>query len=1078
MKVLFISQCSKNALTETRRIIDQFAERKGDAVWETHITEQGLKTVHKLLKKSARRNTAVACYLFRGKLQTEALWVVGNRNKFNQSGSVPTNTTRRDILRGDDENASGNTEAIAILTSIAGLFHDFGKANTLFQNKLNRKGKLKSEPFRHEWISLILFKQFVGESSDKEWLERLTQISPEDEKKFLCNFPKDKEELKKYPLKGLPNLAKFIGWLILSHHRLPVSRHNEAPRLNNIDNWMEGNRFSVSWNSPDWDNKDWKNKHWKDMETFPFGTPIKSSKWRAFAKVRARRALRYYDILDHNWFNDRFSMHLMRLSLMLSDHHYSAGDAKTLHQDETYQAYANTDKKSRTLKQKLDEHNIGVAKNAYKIAKRIPKMRKMLPAISNRKEFKKRSKTVKFLWQDQSYDLACELKDASSEYGFFGINLASTGCGKTLANAKIMYGLADESIGCRFSIALGLRVLTLQTGDALKKRLSLKSEDIAVMIGSQSVRQLHELNNIKEQEEEEEEEEEDLIADAEVVYEGNLDDGLLSEWIKPSEKLRKIISSPILVSTIDHLIGATEGCRGGKQIAPILRLLTSDLVLDEPDDFDIADLPALCRLVNFAGVFGARVLLSSATLAPSIVQALFESYVSGRKAFNDAHGKESLEGVCCAWFDEFGVNSSRHSDQETYMASHREFIKARVSQIEQQTVLRRAELVPLKNLDAKSAMVDAIRDSIYLLHDNHHQMHPSSGKKASIGLVRMANISPMVAVVKKLLAENEVKPGYCIHFCVYHSRFPLLIRSKIEEVLDRTLSRHDPKKIWDMPEVKQSLEKEDEENHIFVVFATPVAEVGRDHDYDWAVVEPSSMRSIIQLAGRVQRHRCVSPTTPNIMILQNNFKGLSKKDVAYSCPGFELKKDFKLTHKNLSFILRPIEYENITAIPRLSAMNPLDPSGNLSDLEHARMNAELLGDHRDKFHASMWWKCSADWCGEIQNRSLFRKSQGKEKEYFYHLEEEDEDPVIHTWNKNNVPIPVEQRDFKSEDFHPVKKAYPWIQCDVADEIKCLSNRWGQSLEEISLKFTCFRTKELKDSNERWHNNPILGFYRE
>ena len=30
MNVLFVSQCSKRALTETRRILDQFAERRGD----------------------------------------------------------------------------------------------------------------------------------------------------------------------------------------------------------------------------------------------------------------------------------------------------------------------------------------------------------------------------------------------------------------------------------------------------------------------------------------------------------------------------------------------------------------------------------------------------------------------------------------------------------------------------------------------------------------------------------------------------------------------------------------------------------------------------------------------------------------------------------------------------------------------------------------------------------------------------------------------------------------------------------------------------------------------------------------
>ena len=39
----------------------------------------------------------------------------------------------------------------------------------------------------------------------------------------------------------------------------------------------------------------------------------------------------------------------------------------------------------------------------------------------------------------------------------------------------------------------------------------------------------------------------------------------------------------------------------------MLRLLTSDLVLDEPDDFGLEDLPALCRLVNWAGMLGSRI---------------------------------------------------------------------------------------------------------------------------------------------------------------------------------------------------------------------------------------------------------------------------------------------------------------------------------------------------------------------------------------------------------------------------------------------------------------------------------------
>ncbi len=67
MNILLISQCSRNALTETRRILDQFAERRGDRSWQTAITQQGLDTLYRLLRKTARKNTAVACHWIRGK---------------------------------------------------------------------------------------------------------------------------------------------------------------------------------------------------------------------------------------------------------------------------------------------------------------------------------------------------------------------------------------------------------------------------------------------------------------------------------------------------------------------------------------------------------------------------------------------------------------------------------------------------------------------------------------------------------------------------------------------------------------------------------------------------------------------------------------------------------------------------------------------------------------------------------------------------------------------------------------------------------------------------------------------------
>ncbi|MDP1835158.1 MAG: type I-F CRISPR-associated helicase Cas3f [Chlamydiales bacterium] len=1080
MKILLVSQCSKNALGETRRIIDQFAERKGDNIWETNITEHGLQTVKKLLKATARKNTAVACHLLRGRLQSELLWIVGSLKKFNSEGTVPTNSTSRNILRANDEDDWHTGESIAVLSSIAGLFHDFGKAGKLFQQKLSGKRDKSYEPYRHEWISLYLFKLFVGESSDREWLERLSRITLKDEKLILKKLPKGLQ-LRENPLQGLPPLAKFIGWLILSHHRLPVHRQDEAPDLFRISNWMDSKVLTASWNSPYYDSSNCE-PDLKHVGTFPEGTPFRSKTWCYWAKRAAQRALKNYEYLERDWFQDRFSMHLMRAALMLSDHHYSAGSPHANLQDSGYDAYANThyENGERTLKQKLDEHNIGVARGAFFISKSLPKLREHLPSIARHKAFKSRTKDARFSWQDKAYDLAYSVRRASDERGFFGVNLASTGCGKTLGNARIMYGLSDEAKGCRFSIALGLRVLTLQTGDALREKLFLKDDDLAVMIGSRAFQRLYELKNDKTSDTAfgGSESIADLVDEEHYVhYEGSLDDGRLSTWLRSSHKLNKLVSAPILVSTIDHLITATEGCRGGKQIAPILRLLTSDLVLDEPDDFDVADLPALCRLVNFAGVFGSRVLLSSATLPPSIVKALFDAYVTGRRAFNGARRRVDTEPkICCAWFDEFEVASSDHEDSDSFMSSHCDFIDNRVARLKQQTVLRRASLIPVISKptaeDAERAYADTIHSMIYDLHDQHHQVHPATDQKVSIGLVRMANINPMVSVMQKLLSQ-EVRSNYRIHFCCYHSRFPLLIRSKIEEVLDNVLGRHDPSRLWKIPEIDLPLKASPEVNHIFVVFATSVAEVGRDHDYDWAIVEPSSMRSIIQLAGRVQRHRRMSVSEPNLAILQKNIRALQGDEQAYCMPGFE-SKAYQLSNKDLSVSLLDSQYKEITAVPRLRVSESSNRSANLVDLEHARLDSVLVGDSRGKLCASMWWKHNPDWCAVVQDLSRFRGRKCKEEEFIYCYSEDWDGPKLCAFNGLDDPQLAESA-FNKERFVPATGFNVWINCDVATEIESLATRLAEDVHNVSRGFTWIRLRELKDGN-RWYFDPVFGFY--
>lgn len=1060
MRVLFISQCTKKATHETRRILDQFAERKGVCAWETNITLQGLETVKRLLKSTARKNTSVACHKIRGKLTSQLLWIVGNSSLFNERGNVPTNLTRKDVLRANDENEWQTIKSIGILSSLAGLFHDFGKANDLFQAKLQKiKGVKSYEPLRHEWISLLLFKALIHEKTDKEWLHELTRIGAEKEISILENLPKSIKDLKKNPLANLPPVAKTVGWLILCHHRLPVPKTFSELPLEHIDTWIEKRKFlSAEWNSYAC-NENWSDEAWEKVRNFEKGLPITSQTWRKSASSKASEALKYFDLINKNWFEDLYSLHLMRTVLMLSDHAYSSEHSSGNFQDKSYSVYANT--KEGRLDQKLDQHNIQVSRYAYYFSKILPELRNSLSSLSPRlSQFRKRSQNRFFSWQDKAYDVAYALRDESEYKGFFGVNLASTGKGKTLANARIMYALSNNKTGCRFSIALGLRVLTLQTGEALRKKLNLSNDEIGVLIGSKSFQQLSGIHT------EGSESSQDPLDGHYVDYEGISSINVFDKWIKRDSKINKLISSPILVSTIDHLIPASEGIKGGKQIAPILRLLTSDLVVDEPDDFDAKDLHALSRLVNLAGVFGARVLLSSATLTPSIIEALFDAYKEGRKIFNKSRGIEA-DTICTAFFDEYRSESAGIIDIESYKEFRSQFVESRISNLKKEPVIRKGEIIPVNvnRENPASEIAESVENHIYNLHNDHFQR--VQDKKVSFGLLRFANINPMIAASQQILSKIP-KENYCIHYCIYHSRHPMIIRSKIEKELDTAFLRHNPDAIFLLDSVKRSLEKSCVENHLFIVFATSIAEVGRDHDYDWSIVEPSSMRSIIQLAGRVQRHRKKTCEKANIKILQRNYKGIKSDTTCFHRPGFETEK-FNLQSKDLKNILDPDQYEIITSIPRLTVSETCDHTSNLVDLEHARLNDELMGEQG----ANLWWKHKAHLFGILQKITPFRKTS-IDRTFFTYIKDE-KNFEFSEWDDNSRL--KRDRLFERHSFAPPKNVFPWIETDLHQEISAIAEKTNMSLQQASITFTSFNIFE-DESIKPWIYDPIFGIYKE
>jgi CRISPR-associated endonuclease/helicase Cas3 len=1098
MMVTFVSQCEKKALKRTRRVLDSFAERIGDNTWQTIITKEGLDAVRKLLRKTASKSTAVSCHWIRSRSRSELLWIVGSREKFDERGVVPVHYTNDPFLDNYNEDGSWSfVNALSLISSLAGLFHDFGKANLLFQKKLlpNNDGKTY-ELYRHEWVSLRIFQAFVGSQSDREWLKKLVDVNSEVEDVVLNRLHKDPQTQTFHPLSHLPPIAKIVAWLVVSHHKLPVSSdETHRPELNKIDQWIR--YFDDSWNSKN-SAQAWSEDELSNNWYFEHGTPFKSAIWQIKASSLAEKALKCSELFEHEWFEQHFSLHTSRLALMFADHFYSNEDANREWQDRNYKCNANTDENGQ-IKQKLDEHNIGVAINACDILNTLPRLKDDLPSIVSNKEFKaKVPEDIKdqFGWQDRAFDLASQLKDECDKYGFFGINMASTGKGKTRGNARIMYALSEEE-ECRFSVALGLRTLTLQTGDAFKKHMKLKDDEYAVLIGSQAVKQLHEFKNTTENASKDSYQKKGSESSApllEEMYELKEQladyDGRLSKWLKHDARILKLIQAPVLISTIDYLIPATEGTRGGRQIAPMLRLLTSDLVLDEPDDFGLEDLPALCRLVNWAGMLGSKVLLSTATMPPSIALALFDAYQSGRQSYVEAVGKYAdVKAINCAWFDEL-VKQPFHAvidSPEMFKTKHQEFVGKRLKKLQkEQKVFRKAKLVNIDQNDQYTIIANlakTVLDSIHVLHKDHYVEH-TTGKKVSLGLVRIANITPLVAIAKRLYA-TALQPDTRIHYCVYHSQYPLALQSVIEEKLDRALSRHDEEKWWKESGIVEEIGRYSEPNHIFVVLATPVAEVGRDHDYDWAIAEPSSMRSLIQLAGRVQRHRNKEPSTENFYVLETNYKALNGESPAFWKPGFETSKRMFFSH-NLHDILKPELLKEINASSRIEQPATLErdiESGKFKDfvqLEHAIQNLRLLGNKNEHDHASQWWRKNATWCAELQRIQPFRQSAPDET---FCLAINYNDDTL-GWEEINTYVkPVEyDRSGKIRPDNTIECAegnMPWFALDSREIIKELAEKFKMEEKDVCRRFTEVRLpKGSKNKPTEWKFSEVFGVYRE
>ncbi len=1073
MMVIFVSECEKGALKRTRRILDSFAERIGTNTWRTVITKEGLNAVHKLLRRTATKSTAVACHWIRSHNRSDLVWIVGNRDRFNAQGVVPVHRTSIDLLKLYEENDWKDLDVMKALTAVAALFHDWGKASRCFQEKLRERAP-KADALRHEWVSVMLLGSFVSIDPDT-WKERILNDHMDQDAILQKLETFNIEEFSTFPID-----VQLIAWLILSHHRLPlIVDENKIGKETPLENWEE---FFGSVDQA------WGYRNDKENETpcfeFPHGLLLESQKWRAMLKRWVHRLQGSEDriLISEESGTLRYTAHYSRLALMLGDHNYSSKDANPTW-PETVELFANTDRKTKTFKQRLDEHLCGVCETALSILYRLPLLREELPRSQKIAALRKPSPPP-FAWQDKAVRKIAEFYDPKErKRGFFAVNMASTGMGKTVANAKIMRALSKDAQSLRYVLALGLRTLTLQTGDEYRSRLGLENEDMAVIIGSKATIRLHaqaakESENAPLDPEAAGSESLETLVDEAVVYDVPADESYLSSVLR-GEKERKILYAPVLVATIDHLMGAVDTPKGGRWLLPALRLMSSDIVIDEIDDFVESDLIAIGRLVFLAGMSGRKVMISSATIPPDLAEGFFHAYSMGWRIFAESH--DGADGMIDAfWCDEFKSDhrsvSSDERAQEDYRNAHRRFIDARVKKLQALPPKRRGIITDLQpdEPNTPERYFEQIVEQMVRLHNRHHLVDPKTGKRVSIGVVRMANITPCVELGRYLSVIPLER--FDLRFTVYHSQQVLLMRHDQERYLDRLLKRKKKMKIFDDPIIRRHIETSEKNDLLFVVVATPVEEVGRDHDFDWAVVEPSSYRSIIQLAGRVRRHREGEVQEANVAILRYNYRAFIDGDRSgrrfFLHPGFEVDTTLT-THDMKRLVDEEALRKGIDAIPRIRKNDPLQPTKRLADLEHFAV-AQWLTQYDKPYAGNLEGYLRGAWylTAMPMHYHPFRKSSPTVK--CYRVYDEDEDRIYFAeLDEEGNPIDREKalgiRMLETESDERF-----WLERDYKNLIERYTERMNMPPKRLTLQFgeiswKIYKKSDIGNMEYRYHD---------
>ena len=879
MHVLLISACVKRSIKRTRAVLDSYALRTGDNSWASAITGEALREVQLALRRGATRQTAVACYQNDGRRRMKLLWVVGSRASFGPDGHFPAGTKARKEARPKVGRGHWSRQA-CLLAGAAGLVHDLGKASLRFDAKLKAtSGPIRSDDVRHEWLSVKVLQAM--RSNGRVWDDAWASLRTGLESVTLGG-----RVVRKPGLYGVHGPLEAIDFLVVTHHGLLRAEDSTDPTPK-----------AVAPTSAD--------RHVRRPPSNDQVTPkggVDASIFKDYWSLEAKLLATAHDRSALYW---RALSSMARAALIFADHTVSAQKmpAPAVDSDGTH-IFANTAmfEGRRGLNQTLDWHLRHVGDRAAEVMWRmaalsgsatdsdLPGLR--LPGLAAETvESIVQTAGPAYAWQNRGAQALAGARRQNHDCPAIVFNMAGTGTGKTRMNARAACLLSRDPTP-RFAIALNLRGLTLQTGRALQRSLNLSDEDIAVVIGDRIAQDLFDKSAANstakdpapvDDDENPPEPETSLIGG----------EHQLPEWMAPlfqKKREQAIVGSPLLVSTIDFLGAAGTPGAQGHHVKAMIRLMTSDLVLDEIDGYDPEALVAVLRLVQLAAMFRRNVICSSATLSMPTAIAIERAFRTGvemLEALESESGHAANIPFICAFVDDLcqplvRVISSTSTDFPTL---YRERLLAVSAAARLSPVYRLAGLQTLADV-TEDGWVQGIHASIETMHASHGWTLSDTGKRVSFGLVRVANIGTAMLLAKHLAASMPDAQIAC-----YHSAEFRIARFQKERRLDQLLSRKSgDAHIADDPEIVALAQRASGDEVPFIVVATPVEEIGRDHDFDWGVIEPSSTQSIVQTAGRINRHRLVAMADqPNVMIMEFNLrhcrKGSDQPSFVY--PGYE-----------------------------------------------------------------------------------------------------------------------------------------------------------------------------------------------